>query len=432
MSALDPNEPVEERRGSFALLALFLAAGLAVFVFVWMTVQRRPDQAAFAGGPMRSSYEIGHWLKHGWLASYGLLAPSADERQLYRWSTGGYMLSGFVVEKIHVALTGRYDWRLLALHNELVALLTSALLALLAYRLARRAGVDPSRAFVLGVAVEVVHFTFPGSLSLYWEMTAQAAALPAAIAFLLLEERAIDRGRTRRVAILQALAIFVVTTMEPIYGTLFIAVCGATLLLVRGERPPLRRLAAVLLLPWAAALAIYALQLGGAKLESRRGNVTFAGSGFLYRSGLDGDATLYGDHLDIAFGRDVVRAGLPNSQYLFRWPWLFLAGAAALLATLLAYLRGRAPRGAVVALAALTGAYLLYAALFSQAVALHPYHYDLLLATPLILALFAIVPVLAEGWTRHTGLIVLVALFAAAWLAMFQLRLYALGYAHFT
>ncbi len=59
---------------------------------------------------------------------------------------------------------------------------------------------------------------------------------------------------------------------------------------------------------------------------------------------------------------------------------------------------------------------------------MHPSLYDVLLATPLILALFAFVPALLESLTQRSGVFVLVALLGAIWLAMFQLRLYALCY----
>jgi len=176
-------------------------------------------------------------------------------------------------------------------------------------------------------------------------------------------------------------------------------------------------------------MAVFGIELIGARNESRRTGVQLVGSRFLYRSGLDGDAMFYGDHLDIAYGRDIVRTGRPgNPQYLFRWEWLFIGGVVSVLATLAAYVRRRAPRIMVVALAALVGTYLLYAAVFSQAVVLHPYLFDVLLATPLILALFAIVPALVESLTRRTGVVVLLALFGATWFSLFQLRLYALSY----
>lgn len=419
----DADATRREPRG-IALFACFLLVGLIAFAYVYKTLhQREMGRLAVSDGPVRSQRILTHWLDHGYFASCGLIVP--DAKLIYRRSTGAHLISGFVVEKVRRAVTGRYGWRLLALHNQFVTLLAATLLAMLANRLARRCGVDPLHAFVLGIAAQMVQFTFPANLALSWEMSAQAYSLIPAIAFLLLEERALD-GRTRTYTILQAMSIFALTLLEGLCATMFIAAYLATVLLVRGDRPPLRRLVVTLLLPWLAAYAIYGIQLTCAKREAARTGAALIGSSFPYRTGLDGDATFYRDHLDIAFGRDVVRAGRPKSR--FRWPLLFIAGTAALLAILAAFLRGRAPRIAIVALLALAGEYVLYAAVVSQAVMLHPYLFDALLVAPLTLALFAVAPALVEGSTKRSGLIAFITLFAAVWLSMFQLRLYALSY----
>jgi hypothetical protein len=417
----------EARPRSLKLLALFFAIGLIAFGYAWMTVHRR-SLATLSGadGPIRTHAIITHWTNHGFFASYGMLWPTPDEKFIYRSGTGAFMVSGFLVEKAWMMLAGHYGWRLLALHNEMVLLLIASLLALLAFRLARRLGADPRYAFVLAVAAQMVWFTFPENLAGYWLLSEQTWCLLPAVVFLLLEERALDGGRTRLLMALQALAIFALTYIECVAGTMFIVSYVATIFLLRGDRPPIKRMAAVLLLPWVCAFALYGIELIGVRHVSKQTGATLTGSDFSYRSGLDGDAMFYGDHLDIAFGRDVVRGG--RSQHLFRWEWLFLCGVAAVLATLAAYIRGGMPRIAVVALIALIGSWLLYAAVFSQAVALHPYLFDVMLATPLILALFAIVPALAESRTNQTGMIVLLAIFAATWLSMFQLRVYALCY----
>lgn len=418
---------IQERLGGFTLVALFLAIGLIAFAYVWLTLRQRTNLAlSSAPGLIESHTSIEHWLRYGYFASHGFLWPTADPKLLYRSETGAFMVSSFLLEKVWIGITGRFGWRLLAIHNDLVMLLTSALLALLAYRIARRFGLDSGHAFVLGVAVETVWFTFPSNLAVYWEMSAQAYCLFAAIGFLLIEERALD-GRTRLLTTLQALSVFALTYVEYVAGTMFVASYLATVLILRGERPR-KRLVVVLLLAWVCAFAIFGLQLSGARAERRRTGIKVVGSSFLYRSGLDGDSMFYGDHLDIAFGRDMLRRAPENAQFYFRWEWLFLAGVASVLVTLAAYVRRRAPPIAIVALFALVGMYLLYAAVFSQGVALHPYHYDALLVTPLILALFAMAPALVEAQTRRTGLFVLLALFGATWLSMFQLRIYALCY----
>ncbi len=412
---------IERRPRSVTLLALFFAIGLIAFGYAWITVHRRSmEKLSSTDSPIRAHAIITHWVNHGFFASYGMLWPTPDEKFIYRSGTGAFMVSGFLTEKVWMAMTGHYGWRLLALHNELLLLLISALLALLAYRLARRLGAEPLHAFVLGVATQMVWFTFPENLAGYWYVSEQTWCLLPAIGFLLLEERALDGRRTRLITILQALAVFALVYIECAVGTMFIAAYVATVFLLRDDRPPLKRLGAVLLLPWVCAFAIYGIELIGVRQVSKQTGAKLTGSDFLYRSGLDGD------DLDIAFGRDVVRGG--RSAHLFQWKWLFLCGVAAVLATLVAYVRGRAPQIVIVTLIALIGSYLLYAAVFSQAVALHPYLFDVMLATPLILALFAVVPALVESQTGRMGMIVLLALFSATWLSMFQLRIYALCY----
>jgi hypothetical protein len=395
------------------LVALFLATGLALLAFSWNTVHRHSGATWSAtGGPNQSHDVIRYWLEHGYFSTYGLHVT--DGKTIYRWSSGAFMVTGFLTQKLAVAFTGKPDWRLLALHNQCVALLVATLLALLAYRLARHFGLSAFHAALLGVCTQAVHFTFPGNLALYWEMTAQSFLLIPALSFLLLLEKR---------PVWRAAAAFFVVYVEFITGTMFLLAYAATVLVPREERPPLKRLAKMLLVPWLAALALHGLQLAGAKLDGR----ATVGSSFLYRTGLDGDAMFYGDHRDIAYKRDVIRAQRPgNKQYLFRWPGLFFAGCAAVLALLAAVILNRAPHLTLVILGTLLGAYVLLAAVFSQAVMLHPYLNDVLLVTPLILAPFAMLPALVESHTKHTGIVALITLFAAIWMAMFQLRLYAL------
>ncbi|HEV7573011.1 MAG TPA: hypothetical protein VGQ21_16040 [Thermoanaerobaculia bacterium] len=423
------NEREGERYRGLTLYLFFLIPGLIALGYSWMTVQHRLVPALSSSeGPQRAHTILMRWIDHGYFASHGLLWPVADGSTIYRSATGAHMISAFVVEKIWITITGRYGWELLALHNELLVLLTAALLALLCYRMARRFGAAPVHAFVAGVAAQSVWLTFPDVLSVFSHASEQVTGISAALGFLLLEEHALDGGRTRRLTILQAFAIFALAYVEMVVAVTFIASYLAACLLLRGERIPWKRLAAVLILPPMFAVAIYGVQLLSAKAEAKRTGVKLYGSGFLYRSGLDGDAMFYGDHLDIAFGRDMLRTHRDggNTRFLFHWPALFFAGAISLLAVLAAYLRGRAPRLAVIGLVTLTGSYLIYAAVFSQAVVLHPYLYDVLLMTPLVIALFGMMPALAESLTGRTGLIVLLALFVATWLSMFQLRLYAL------
>ncbi|HEX2061111.1 MAG TPA: S24/S26 family peptidase, partial [Thermoanaerobaculia bacterium] len=359
------------------LFALFLATGLVALAYTWVTVHRRPgEQLSQSSATLRTHAAITYWLEHGYFSTYGLMVPSREEPVVYRWSSGAVLITGFAVEKIWVAITGRFSWRLLAVHNTFMALLIATCLALLAYRLARRLGAGHLHAFALGVCVQMVQFTFPESLWLYWELQREALFLLPACLFLLFDERVVPR----------AIAAFAATWVELFLGTMFLASYAIAVLLLRDERPRPRRLVATVLLPWLAAMALYATQYTLAKQTK-----PMAASSFAYRTGMDGDSTFYRDHLDIAFGRELVRGENSRGAWLYRWPVLFFAGALAALVALVLAREARVP------LASLLGAYVLHAAVFSQAVALHPYIYDIILAAPLILALFALVPALAEA-----------------------------------
>ena len=416
---------MKERPHFAVLFAVFLATGLVCFAYLSRTVYRRAGEQLSKNPVTETSHAvIANWMRRGYFASHGLLVPVEGENRVYRWSSGGYFLTAFVAEKLWVAATGRYSWRVVALHNVFVALVTAALLGVLAFRFARAIGIEPLHSLALAVAAQMVQFTFPDNLALYWIIRSQAWWLLFAIAFLLFEERALAAGRTRRLDVAQALIVFAMVYVEFIYATAFLGAYATAVMLLHGERPPLRRLAAMFFLPWLAALLIYQVQVRTAAADP---SVQLFGSSFLYRTGLDGDAALYGNHLGIALGRDRFRKYFPGqNQYLWSWPTLFFAGAAALLLTLGVHVRRRLPPGIATALLALTGSYVLYAAVFSQAVAVHPYLYDVLLATPLILALFTVAPALAEEWTAHTGVFVFVVCVAATWTAMFHLRVYAL------
>jgi hypothetical protein len=395
---------------------LFLAIGLCTLAYAWLTVHRRADFAENPGA-VRTRIELTQWLSHGYFASYGLLMPTSDPTMLYRSSSGAYRISGYVV-----ALIGGFDAHAQALHNQLVSLLTSVLFALLAFRLALRLGVSYVHALALAVSAQLVLFTFPENLALYWDMSAQAYWLLPAFAFLVLEERAVD-GRTRKTNVAQALTVFAMTYVEYVSATMFLFAYLLAMLLMNEERPPLKRLLLMLGAPWLAAMALFGMQLALGGMDD---DVKLVGSRFLYRTGLDGDAELYKTPLDIAFGRDIVRAQRPAArEQLFRWPVLFFSGVLAVLAMFIAYVRRKVPRITILPLIALLGSYLLYAGVFSQAVALHPYLYDLLLVPALVLALFALLPAHVES---DRGLITLVTFLAAAWTALFQLRLYAMAY----
>jgi len=418
--------PPLDRRGP--LLAIFFLVGLIVFAAAFLTVHTHRELQRDSGAA-RTHLVLSHWLNEGYFHYFGLLvrSPADQPAAIYRSSSGGYMVSGFVLQKLYTALFGSYSWRLIAIHNQIVSLVLAALLGLLAYRLTRRIGLDARRAFAAGASVVIVVFTFPDNLAVYWEMSAQAYALLFGIIFLLVDERCVDGGRTLGHSIFQAAAVFLMAYMEGFAALAFIAAIAATLLVLEQRRGSWRRLVFLALMPCVAAVALHGLQLYG--VAARFPNIEITGHTFLFRSGLDGESFYYLDHLDIAWRRDWIRDNFPaNRDALFRWPSVFILGTLSTLVVLAAYIGRRIPRIAVEALTALVGTWVLYAAVFSQSVVIHSRLYDVLLFVPLVVALFALVPALIESLTRRTGAILLLVVLCACWYSLFQMRLYALRY----
>jgi len=423
---------------SLPLLALFLMTGLIVLIVAFRTVYSdHPDNGPFVVGArtlssnpasMRSHLVISHWLNEGYFHYCGLTVRSPmDKVEIYRSLTGGYMISAFILQKMFVALYGHYSWRLVAIHNELIALLLAALSGLLTYRVARRLCLEQIPAFAIGASTLIVILTFPSNLMLYWEMSPQAYWLLFAMLFLVIEERCLDDRRTLLLTILQGVAAFLMTYMEHIAGLAFVFIMSVVYVLLKPRPESWKRFLLVALTPTLAAVALYGLQLHA--VTKRFPNSPLSGSTFLFRSGLDGESLYYGDHLDIAMRRDVARGNWQvNRPYLFRWTWVFVLGVIATMLLIAAYVPGRAPRIALDAVCSLAGTWLIYAAVFSQAVVIHPYLYDVMLFTPLAISLFAFVPALAESLTRRSGVFVLIAFLCAFWYTLFQMRLYALQY----
>lgn len=408
------------------VVAFLGAAGAVMFAFAFATVHRRTPEEL-------SKLDAGHgwtrlWLEHGYFDSAGLiLMQKQDGLALYRSSTGAVLLPGFIFQKTYTAIYGKPNWRLLPVVNQLISLCAAILLALVAYRLARRFGVASHHALALAVALEAVFFTFPDNLMLFWDMQGRIPWFCAVGAFLLLEDLQLNRS-SRALTLFQAIVGFFVGYMEFVAGLAFAAAFAICYLLLGSSRPALKRLVLVSILPVLLAVGVHRGQIAYAKHHHPDYRMT--GSGFAFRTGFDGSTLFYVDHLAIANGRDLARVNFntPAREHIFRWKWLFFAGVAAVLAVAVASTRGRVPLVAMLSLLSLLGAYLLYAALFSQAVVIHPYYYDVMLFTPLALALFVLLPSVVVSSTRDGGVVIVAAVFLAAWVSMVQMRKYAITY----
>lgn len=410
------------------MLLLLLAIGVLPLWFAMRTVHRRPPEELLARSG-RAQFSIRHWVEHGYWKSGGLLfrAAPANSIQIYRSSTGGVLLSGFIVEKIYFTMTGEYHWPLLALHNQIVSLLAATAVALLAFRLALRLGASWLHSLALAIFLQSVVFTFPDNLATYWEMQARLPWLLFAALFLLLDERR-SEANSRLLPIAQAVLMFFLLFMEYVAGVFFVAAYVAVQCFLAWDRRLVRRLALVAILPMLAAIACFTAQKKWT--DAKYPDAPRLGSSFMVRSGFNGSMEYYGDHRDIAYGRAVARQNFPEKgrPYLFYWQWLFIAGTLALLAMTVAAARGHFPIAVLAPPLTLVGAYLLYGGTFSESLAIHPYYYDMMLFAPLAMALVVLFPSWIASKTPRPAVIVVLMFFFAFWVSMIQVRRYAVRY----
>jgi hypothetical protein len=413
------------------LLGAFLAAGFVVLLFTLYTVNYRSEKELQAHHrSTRANVGISYWDQHGYFSSAGLpvrkLRPPAREHYLYRSSTGAFLVSGFLVQKVYGWFNDGYAWQAVAIHHQLISLLLSALLAVVAFRIASRFGVKPFHAFTLAVVTQVVFFTFPENLELYWEMSEMPGWMLLVLTYLLFDERTIGAEPSRRTTVTRALLIFAMAFLSVTTTPFFVAAYVAARLVLHGFFPGWKSFVAAMLIPAALAVVLYKGQIAVA--ERLNPMMPIYGSTFIFRSGFDGSPKHYTDHADLIYGRRSAAMAKEPDERTLRRPLLFIAGGISILALLIAFARGRIAVFPILVLAAIGGAYALYAGIFSQSIVIHPYLYDAILALPLILALFTGLPALLESLTAGGGVFVLVATFAGFIHAGANLREYAMRY----
>lgn len=420
----------ESSRRSLVVFTGYLGLAAAAVLFALLTVNRRGEDELRNGFTHQAYDVVTFWQTHGYFASAGIAAfpiaagPNA-QFGFYTSLSGGWYVPALIVENIAQVIEGRYDWRLVARAHLTMGAVTAALLALLCYRLASRFGISALHAFCLGACVLAVHFTFPDVQFFYWVVSQVEVVMPFYVMFLLLYDGVIVHERLRR--IVQALVVFGMVYVDHTTAIPFLASFFAVHFVLERGALHWREWLAWIAAPAAAAILLFALQL--LILHVRYPSVPRIGSSFMFRSGLDGDTRYYRTHMDILYGRDLARANYThNLPQLFRWPALFIAGLTSLMAMLFLYVHDRLSRSAFVVLVTLTGCYVLFAAVFSQGTVIHPMYYDYVIATPMMLALFGLLPAAGEALTKNKGVFVLLSLFAAAWYAMVNLRDYVLWF----
>ncbi len=419
-------------RSAFGVL---LAFGFVILAFLFVTVHNRrvaayETERADEWGRYRSLIVM--WIEKGplaygdfrlaapfekkWTDTWGPMDPSRD--YLYQSYPMTFLRPAYLVELLHHLLRGRYSQTLMVIHNQALVWLSSALLGLLAFAVARDRGMAAPAAILLGFSCQAVYQTFPYNLRFYWEAYYTTTMSVMVAWYLLLLYRLLRNGPDTPRRLTLALTTFLLFYVDYVGATFMMP--SVVLVLALLDRPALKRLAPVstVLLPGILFYGLFAAERH--VVLQLHPELAAVGSTFLARTGLDGSAVYFTGHMDL------LRS--PRRDLLAMWGWLFVPGVLGFVALALMSLSRRQLRQEVILLSAALGLYLPKAFAFSQETAIHPYAYDVYLVIPVILGLLGFLPAWLEKRFEQPGLFVLAAVAAAFCYSFIQLRLYAVTF----
>ena len=426
--------------GGWGSFAVFSFVAISVLLFTLVTVNRHGE--AYLANANISARTMGWftaWRTRGFFRYAGLLVYPEEGMKVYKTHTGMYLWLPYLLHRVVRGLTGGNGFRALAIFFQLLIAFNAAVIGLLGMRIARRIGAGAEHALLLGISAAAVFQTFPINLAGFFALNPGTLVVLFSTPFwILVDDGALASTGTLRQRRMVAACMLLLTVSHSIAMALFFVVSlalAAALLapnMVRA-RPFLRYVA----FPLVPAMAFHQLQLLWVRLTMPKteftGNLNY--SDFLWRSGLDGSTEFYTSPLDV-LSRRWMSMGYINpdpvtaraTEPMMTWKWLFIAGSLSVLINGIWLVRSPRSRSAVLFLAGATGCYLLSLFVFSQGVVIHPDCWDVLIAFPLIVSLFALLPAHLAASPRSTGLAVLVTVIAALCYSFVQLRAYAVTF----
>ena len=390
--------------GNWALGTYLLYGGFLMF-FLFQTVHDRSDAELDLRMNHRFERVIKVWIDHGFFKHAGLwFGHSVDEKpdQDVHWTIAtGFLFGPYLLERLHVALTGEFSRRLLTYYNQLIPMVSSALLGFLAMRMVIPLGVSLLSAFLLGIGVQTAYQTLPLNLGLFWELLV-THAIPFMLVFLIIEEHILNNKDTPRLRFFRGLAVFFMFFSDFQTSLLFIPfylVIKATTIPKFDLKSDLK----IMAIPAVFVSMLWAAQLIWIKINHP--GVKFIGSTINSRTGFDGVTHYYNTHWELF-----------NSKwhYVFpSWNTMWVLGGLTLVAIVIFVQKTKKLISHQTIVLAGLGLYIPMAFIFSQSGVIHPYLYEPYLAIPFYLAFFSLLPAWLENFFNHSKLFVFFAILIA-------------------
>jgi hypothetical protein len=345
------------------------------------------------------SSTFGLWIQGGSRKLFQINDDSTPVQILYSHSSTGFLLPIYLVERLVTLARGRPSGVLLQLYSQIVVLLGAIALSFLAIRIARRRQAEPIFAGTVGLAAGLIWQNFFHNLAFASEIYPSTVS-SALIIFVLLLRDKLDGAPTtarRRIHGLIAVTMFWMALSDMVPAGFLPLSVG--LLSFYGVGPVLTRRTWLLVYVFPVVVGFLVLS-GQVWLAQRYSAIPLMGTPLVTRMGLQGLGRWgLGGHWQI----------LSNLRETWRWPGFAALALVGLIVTLIEY-RDRGSAANALDLSHVASPLLIYifvAAVFSQAVLIHPYIYDLFVIIPSVLLVVVYLPLHARRWYPNTGAIAL-------------------------
>ena len=417
--------------GGLLTLVVFSIVGLVIFCSLFVTIHKRNLNALTDQHPEWARYRniINTWIQDGpfkygdfrliapfekkWTESWGVMEDSQD----YVYSYPVFFLRGaYLLQFINHKLRGNFSQTVMAIHNQCLILFSGALLGFLTFLIAKYHGAESFFCFIYGFSVQFTWQTFPYNLMNYWEPSPFAMSQVYDLIFMIVFFLQFTQGMTRKSLLIQSLIVLIMSYSNCLGAAFFLFSYVLVMTFISREMLWNQRPFFTIGIPFLLGAALVLVQPAIIKMVYPE--IKFVGSGFLFRTGLDGNFKYAGDHWSLLF----------STYRWFNWPGLFVAGLLSIVMVSYGFLRNGKNKLQIIILFVCLVAYFLEAFLFSQSFIIHPYLYDVLLYLPIILCLFGFLPMQLETYTNKTGFFTMIFFVGSVCYSLVQLRAYALKY----
>jgi len=382
------------------LVIIFLYS-FALFILLFNTVHDRTEEEFRKRGRPLNYDSIKVWINHGYFVHGGLAfkkSAEEDPRQVvWKSLTMGYLQLAHLLQRAHVKVTGKFNYFLMALHSQFFPMLSSALLGLLAMRLSLQMKISSFHSLALGLSALTVFQTFPMNLSAVFDFYQVHVWLTFAILFLLIDNHFNWKGYDGKSKTIWILIVFLMFYIDHYITFFFMLSYGFIFLIIAPRELNIFKFLKSVVFAAVPAALIMTGQILWVKLNFPQ--IILDGSSLNFRTGLDGDIQYYSNHWDLLFSQYV--------PWLPKWKVLLFLGTSATIAVIFFNQRTKKHLDHQTTLLLGIGSFIPMAFVFSQNEVIHINIYEPLLALPLILALFALLPAWLETLNQNSGVFVL-------------------------